>query len=499
MSISDLENVAKEKAGLPCRRLLSGAGLTDGVEFEGPFRVVQHHGREGLQAQSRWAVAELKEAKHTLNADAGSLTLWVLPMEDLSNATYWGHFRDREPDFWLYTLLSDSHNLRDLGESHFAIVWRTDWWRQLMARFTRTAARTHTTHKPAFGPCDFHFRALHWYQISVTWCRSQSRFRLFVNGICVGHSNRWRELVAEQAGPSLYFGNTCFAIGELSFYGEELSGAGLREIYRHEATGIDEEIDRELRETHGGEGFEPFEFSPGGEYATELELPLTRPEDLAAFYIQGNTQAPRITSEGLLIKTPKEFPPPLMSPDNNDRIQVYLHTWKTFEGDIAVEFDFMPLEHEGLALIMVYASGMQREDFMKDYPLRTIGSMRMVCWENVRNYHWEFWREMEGIRHDVATHAFFKNPWFRGLAYRAMPSLYEPGRWHRLQLVQRGRRWRGAIDGLLVFDVTDDPFANHGPAYSFGHVALRNMWGSNFLWRDLRVSVRPPEFSCRDL
>ena len=61
---------------------------------------------------------------------------------------------------------------------------------------------------------------------------------------------------------------------------------------------------------------------------------------------------------------------------------------------------------------MFQASGMQREDFMKEYPLRTNGSMSTVHSEDVRNYHWEFFREMNDTRNDVCSHGCSeKVPW----------------------------------------------------------------------------------------
>ena len=57
---------------------------------------------------------------------------------------------------------------------------------------------------------------------------------------------------------------------------------------------------------------------------------------------------------------------------------MYLWTKQSFEGDLYVEFDFKSIRPGGLALLMFQASGMQREDFMKEYPLRTNGSMSTV-------------------------------------------------------------------------------------------------------------------------
>ncbi len=469
---------------------LSSADLLRDSELHGPARIVSHKGRNGLHALSTRTRLKLPGAGTYANIPRGAMTYWVLPLEDLSNATYWGHYRDLEPDFNIYTLLSDHRDLRNVGVSHFALLWQSTWWRPLMARFIAGLTDRPAKNKPSFGPCELHLRALCWYQIGVTWDREAGRFDLYLNGILVGTANRLYPQYPDEAGPDLFAGNTCFALGELNFNEGFWSKEDFARAYAKSCAFPEPEVHHELEATHGGMHFHTLGWEPSAEWNCQLDLPLTRDSDLEEFYIQGNKEAPRITEEGLLIETPDTFPPPLNSPDNDDHIQVYLHSWKTFEGDIALDFEFKPLQNHGLALVMVHASGMQREDFMKDYPLREIGSMRMVCWENVRNYHWEFWRCMEGIRSDTATHAFFKNPWFRGLAYRAMPELMEVNKWHRIQLVQEGERFRGMVDGVLIFDICDEAFQNHGPVYHFGHVSLRNMWGSRCLWRNLRVHTR---------
>jgi hypothetical protein len=63
---------------------------------------------------------------------------------------------------------------------------------------------------------------------------------------------------------------------------------------------------------------------------------------------------------------------------------------------------------------------MHREDFMADYPRRRTGSMRMVFGENVRNYHWEYYRHMNDTRHDMASSGLIKQPWQWPLAYQCL-------------------------------------------------------------------------------
>lgn len=73
---------------------------------------------------------------------------------------------------------------------------------------------------------------------------------------------------------------------------------------------------------------------------------------------------------------------------------MYLWTRDVFEGDLYLTAEFRIHQHGGLALWMLQAAGMQGEDFLSDYPLRSDGAMSTVITEDVRNYHWEFYREM---------------------------------------------------------------------------------------------------------
>jgi hypothetical protein len=120
--------------------------------------------------------------------------------------------------------------------------------------------------------------------------------------------------------------------------------------------------------------------------------------------------------------------------------------------------------------------------------------MRMVCWENVRNYHWEYYRQMEDCRNDVASHVLVKNPYMRPLAYQAADAKLAVGEWHRIQFVHEGNRLRGAMDGAQIFDVLDDPFAGFGPVLRTGTLAIRCMWDSDIVFRNLRVWTKPEVF-----
>jgi hypothetical protein len=117
--------------------------------------------------------------------------------------------------------------------------------------------------------------------------------------------------------------------------------------------------------------------------------------------------------------------------------------------------------------------------------------MESVAWQDIRNYHWEFLREMNDVRNDVASHALLKNPWRRPLGFGVAGPLHPPGEWRTLEFAQDAGRLRGAIDGVVVLDAVDDPGTSAGPVLSRGHVVLRCMSRTDLLVRDLEIWTRP--------
>lgn len=478
-----------------CFRMEEGA---EDVQTCGPVRILTAAGRSGLHPQSVTSSLSVTPARNTINEPEGSLTFWIFPLEDSGYATEAGLFMQHEPDCLIAPILTDALPLRNLNDANFFITWHPRWWRQLLFRFNRYEKgpkgfyECHGDHI-AFGPCDLHLKGAQWVQLGLTWNHETQTYFLYVNGVPVANGHQWVKQAVDACREQLHAGSPLFAYGELQFYDRALDADAMARVFerdQREETAESAAQTAALRQTHAPESLPEVELTPGPAYRTVLDVPFTDPADLDLFYIQGATESVQITPEGLLIETP------VVSHPADGNCQVYLHTWEMFEGDVAVEFDFMTLKEEGLGLLMVQSSGMQREDYMKDYPLRTASSMDMVHRENVRNYHWEFWREMDGIRSDRSTGAFIKNPRLRPLAYQAMPGVMSKNEWHRVRFLQEGNRLRGSIDGQLIFDVRDNPYDGSGPVYTCGHVTIRNMFKSKCMWKNLKVSVRPPPYQC---
>ena len=216
-----------------------------------------------------------------------------------------------------------------------------------------------------------------------------------------------------------------------------------------------------------------------------MSLSFTKPTDIDSVHVQGNPLHVNITKDGLLVETiNRQYTGALLDS------QVYVWSKKPFEGDLYVEYEFKILRPGGLSLLMVQATGMNREDFMADYPPKTTGRMTTVYGEDVRNYHWEYYREMSDMRNDVQNSVLAKNPFGFALSFSALSKPYDYNRWNKLQFLQIGNKLIGAINGVVMVEFTDNGFINNGPVYNAGRIAIRCMIHSKMLFRNLKVYNR---------
>jgi hypothetical protein len=241
-------------------------------------------------------------------------------------------------------------------------------------------------------------------------------------------------------------------------------------------------LEEELLHTYAGKNLKPFTWKLDEGWNQKLNLSLTKSSDLDSFYIQGKPKQVAINNEGLLIETiNKEMNAAILDS------QMYVWSKKHFEGDLYVEYEYKSLRPGGLSLLLTQASGMNREDFMDDYPLRTSGRMVMIYGEDVRSYHWEYYREMADMRNDLDNSAFMKQPWNFPLAFTSKSKPLTKDTWHKLQFLQIDNKLVGALDGVIMFDCTDEGFTNNGPVLDFGRIAIRLMLRSKMVFRNLKV------------
>lgn len=454
-------------------------------QLSGRARVVSVDGREGLNTTSIRSVVKLK--KHNLNEPEGSVSMWVCSLEDLSDVSMGGSHTKSNPYARIYPLLSDCPNPQNYAAANFKFVWQTAWHPSIIAQFASGGNYEEAfryPHRAVLSSSHFNFLKNKWYLMTLTWDYEKDDYRMFANGVLIARENTFydRKFHRDRVGDILYLGNPTLCYSDIQFHRHVIDRKEAEERYKKEAKRFDSELNRELRFTYYGEGRKPVTFRPDKDWKLTLDIPFNQKKDLESFYIQGSPEKVEITSNGLLVETTPEWYTESIKPK-----QVYLWSMRPFEGDIYVELEFNSLREGGLALLMIQASGMNREDFMADYPWRTTGTMTMVYGEDVRNYHLEFYREMADMRTDNTHAVLFKNPFAHPMSFGCLDKPFEKNKWHKLQLVQQGNRIVGALDGIIMVDATDDAFASHGPVYNFGRVALRCMLHSKMLFRNLKI------------
>lgn len=472
------------------RYLTTPAALPAGEAVSGPARVLALKGRQGINPTSIHTTIQLAGG-HTLNQPQGTLVLWFFALEDLAASFLASHMKIDNEHFASYPFLSDFATPRDTAAANFSFEWNR--FNEFRAKFFQG---TIYPSLKGFAPpqkawvqaVPFNYFQQHrWYQLAVTWNDAAKSAGLFVNGILLGTSDIFnRDFHRDPCGAVLYAGCPALCHGELAFYDQVLSGAELYRLYRAGAPDFDPAIEQELRHRFAGADLADFTFVPGASWTKQFDVDFQHPvEQIKEFYIQGQTDAvkPAGHPEGLLIETPNV---PYGTPEAFPK-QVYIWSHRTFEGNIYVELEWKALQPNGLALLMIQASGMTREDFMADYPKKTSGIMQTVHEENVRNYHWEFYREMNDVRNDVGTAFSRKNPFAYRIGFGSAPAPFANNVWHKLQLLQIGGRIRGAIDGKILLEIDDNSRTNSGCILNYGHLAIRCMVHTKMVFRHLKV------------
>lgn len=468
------------------------AGNIDDMKLQGDYRLIKKDGRTGWNGLKLQSAVELYG--HNLNENEGSVSIWFLSLEELCTTLKYNNFQEHNKFYYNYPIITDHKEKNDFKNAVFCINWDCGWYPQLCAKFFRGEiypdgyAPTPKAIVTA-GHCSFDKEE--WYQLVFTWNKSENRYRIYINGVLIACSDIYTAgMEWEEAGSILYLGNPTLCISDITMYRDEITDTEVRELFDRECSVIHKGVQDELLQIYAGGGdMQPFCWQPGEGWRIELETPLKEEKDLDLFYVQGAVDSVHMTRDGLLIDTPDHLPKHANRAIDLD--QMYLWTKKSFEGDLYVEFQFKSLRQGGLSLLMFQGSGMQREDFMQEYPLRTNGSMSTVHSEDVRNYHWEYYREMNDTRNDTASQVLLKNPWFRPLGYHCLKEPITRDEWHTLKLLQEGEKITCVIDNMVVLDLKDDGFGNNGPVLSAGHIAVRCMVRTKMLFKNLKVMNKP--------
>jgi hypothetical protein len=486
---------------------LKAGNLLEGIRHEHAFRVLECDGRSGLNAESIYS--RIIVPQHTVNDNEGSFTFWMMPIEELGSKEVPVRVHDFEDCPDNYTLITDNNiEFNNPDNAAFSLVYRLHFADQLTAKFFVGRCDNAWQLYPHRAYTEGGILTLKkdtWYQVGLTWNRSESKYRVYINGVLFGTSAVWVEnQINDVCGPYLFMGNPALAFSGLDFYDKFMEPEDFARLFEQQATKPDEAYQKALRHRHAGEEMQRYSWEPDSSWTKKVDMKMNTEEDLDRFYVQGCKEAPTVTDEGLLITTrftrteaaylmQHEKVKPGYDPD-----QVYFWLKDWFEGDLALEYEFNPLVENGLSVLVVQASGMHHEDFMKDYPLPTSGAMRMIYGENIRDYDWEYFRQMDDVRHDINSGILIKNPYFYPLGYQCMPERLEINQWHKIQFVQEGGHIVGTIDGQLIFDCTDTVDKGAGHILNCGHIAIRAMWKTKMMVRNLKVYNKAPKYTVKE-
>jgi hypothetical protein len=467
------------------QNLESSTSMTS--HLSGAARIIEHEGRMGLNTTSIHSVYEMKD--HTLNDMEGSVSFWVLSLEDLSSYLPKNGMNIGNPDFYTYPLLVAHSKPQQDENANFRFFWSPSWHPSLQVFFAKCAGWEcyDYPHPGNIHVSHFSFHALKWYQFTLTWNHHIDEYILYLNGLEISRNDQFRTERARRdtVNSSLFMGNPTLVFSEVNYFNQVLTSEETYQHFRQQVKTYDAETEQEIQYTYQGKNRKPFEFELTSDWTKKMDVNLKSRSQMDDLYVQGNPVNVEITPEGLLIETiKKQYNKSLLDS------QVYVWSKMNFEGDLYMEYEFKVLRPGGLSLLMVNASGMNREDFMKDYPLKTNGTMVTVYGENVRNYHWEYYREMSDMSNALNNSALMKNPYNVPLAFGTHDQPLEYNRWHKLQYLQVGNRIIGAINGVVMVDALDNGLGNSGAVFDFGHVAIRCMLNTKMLFRDMKVYNR---------
>ncbi|MFW5683154.1 MAG: DUF1961 family protein, partial [Phycisphaeraceae bacterium] len=440
-------------------RWLSPDSPYENVVCDGPFRELTMHGRTGVNATSIHSTLRFDAPQ--LNAPRGTLSLWLLPLEELSTQANIPHIKNFQADYQAVPVLTDHAELRNVNASTFAMTFFTNWYPHFYVKRTRGGLYSNAykpTGSAVVGLGHFPVQRETWYHLAYTWDHEASDYCVYINGVLAGTSIQHKQdmpLRHEPAGQTLYAGHPRLLLSEIQIDNEPLRRDELRQRIASDPTTTDPDVQRELERIYEGVGVPRLDWEAPGNWKTVLDLPLTGPDALNDFYVQSHRPSmARTSDEGIRVQTPfTRTPKPddwdQRSDEPFDADQIYLWLERFFEGDLHLRYEFKSRSDRGLCLLAAQASGMHGEDFMLDHPRRTTGSMRMVFGENVRNYHWEYYRHMSDTRHDVASSGLIKQPWQWPLAYQCLDHTLALEQWHTLDFIHVGDRLLGALDDYV--------------------------------------------------
>ncbi len=442
------------------------------LSVEGPYRFLRIAGITGINVSSLKTKASIETT--ALQADRGTLSIWMSPLEDL----------DKSPGAGLNTifpLISDYYPPSLTDSCGFSVYYEGSGYPRVIARFTDGSFWEQMDYgiAPFVYAESLPLQKGQWYNFVVTWNRSAGTIIMYVNGELVGHNFLARNF--KSARKKIYIGNPLMILSNLKIQSDILSSEKVKKEYLSMRPVSNQPSDNIIRNIVIPHNKPSLKYNLDDSWKKVYECSFTKKSDMEGWTFQtGDKFRDRfkldITENGLYWETPDII-------DTESR--GYLWCPAKVEGDQWIEFEFQLVSPKGLALVMMCASGSRGEDIIEDHGLSKTGSMGDML-ANYRSYHWEFVRRVEAMRTDVETQYVSKNPWGKSLFVGCVPR-HEQNRWIKIRFIKIGNKLYGSFDGKTVFDVTENAYDNNGPVLNSGRVVLRQMYNTAMRYRNFVI------------
>lgn len=461
------------------------APLTDTTQLfiDGSYRFITINGKTGFQPTSLHTKACVETG--LLQEEKGTISFWFSPLEELDFFPNAGSRPTEDIHAFDYPFISDVFPPNQTDKMNFGMIWHNGD-PQILVKFSPGGIWAKMDYMlPPFAFVEkLPMYAGSWYHMAVTWDKKAAEIEIFVNGVLMGFNHEATGFMP--CNRKLYVGNTMMVMSELRLSGKILSQQELIDEYQQHRIRENEQADVEIARLTTPVFGPETDWKLDDSWGKAYECSFTKENDLDGWHFQTDesyldSMITEITPEGLYFKTPDKI-------DNATRLTLWGP--KTFEGDQWLEVDFRLETPRGLALVILCASGVAREDFIQDHELKMTGKMSPIL-GGTRNYHWEFIRRVNVIRTDMETQSVYKNPWGKHMYMGVNPKI-EEGRWYKLKMIKIGNRIQGSLDNKIVFDVTDHPDQHNGPVLNFGRIGIRHMYHTGIRYRNLVVYERKP-------
>jgi len=210
------------------------------------------------------------------------------------------------------------------------------------------------------------------------------------------------------------------------------------------------------------------------------ENPLSRPEDLRDFVLEG--KAVTTFPEGRLLLENAE------SETIGQKANYVLWCRRAFPADLVLEIAFRPVREPGLGMIFFAGQGRDGRDLFDPSLAPRTGEYPQYHHGDINAFHLSFFRRKEKDERAFHTCNLRKSYGFYLVAQGAdpIPDATDADGPYLLSLLKKGPEVRFAVNGLEVLRFTDDG-SSWGPLLGGGCIGLRQLAPMAGEYADLRV------------